>query len=73
MQAAANVIFTNMYAKKGIKLFGEKAISAMIKKFKQLYEGAMSVNLVVIPSDTDELTDIERRKAIESMNLTKEK
>ena len=31
MQAAVNVIFTQMHAKKGIKIFGERGIAAMIK------------------------------------------
>ena len=73
MQAAANVMFTQIHANKAITLFGERAIVDMIKEFKQLYEGDMPINPVVIPLNPDELTDTERMKAIEDMKLMKEK
>ena len=37
MQAGVNVMFMQMHAKKGIKMFFERYIVAMIKEFKQLY------------------------------------
>ena len=42
MQAAVNVMFTYMNAKKGINIFYERCISAMIKQFKLLDEGEMT-------------------------------
>ena len=36
MKVATNVMFTQMSAKSGIKTFGEKAISAMVKEFRQI-------------------------------------
>ena len=57
MQAEVNVMFTYMHSNKGIKLFCERSIAAMIKEFKQLYEGSMPVKPVVVPLNTDELTD----------------
>ena len=57
MQAVFNVIFTHIHAKKGIKLFGERAIAEMINKFKQLYEGEIPGKLVVIPLNPNELID----------------
>ena len=42
----------------------------MVKKFKKLDEGAITGNLVVIPLNPKELTDAERRKALEALNLT---
>ena len=71
IQAAVNVLFTQMHTKKGIKLFCDRDISAMIKEFKQLDEGAMPGNLVVIPLNPDELTDAESRQAPEAANLIK--
>ena len=73
MQAAVNVVFMQMHANKGIKLFGEMDIAATIKELKKLYEGAMPGNTVVIPIDPDELTDAEMRQVLEAVNLTKEK
>ena len=35
MQAVVNLRFTQMHAKKGIKLLGEQDIAEMIKEFKQ--------------------------------------
>ena len=39
MQTVANLVFTQMNAKKVIKLFGERVIATMINEFKQLHEG----------------------------------
>ena len=73
MQAAVKMMFTHMHAKKGIKLFGESDISAMIKEFKQLDEGDMPIKPVVIPLNPDKLTDEERRQKLEAANLIKGK
>ena len=64
---------TQMPAKKGIKLFGEKAIAAMIKEFEQLDEGAFPGKPVVKPIDPNTLTREEKYKAMEAVNLIKEK
>ena len=53
MQAVSNVMFTQMHANKGIKLFYERSIAAMIKEFRQLDEGAMPVKLVVVLLNPD--------------------
>ena len=39
MQTVVNLVFTQINAKKGIKLFGERVVATMIKEFKQLHEG----------------------------------
>ena len=52
IQAAVNVMFSYMKAKKGIKFFGEKAIAVMINYFNKLDEAT-----VVIPLKPDEFTD----------------
>ena len=49
IQAAVNVMNTQMHEKKGINKFGERAMAEMIKELKKLYEREMPVNLVVIP------------------------
>ena len=64
-------MFTQMHSKKLMKLFGERAIAAMIKLFKKLDEGAMPGNPVVIPLNPDEITDSERRQALEVVKLIK--
>ena len=46
-----HVIFAHISAKEGIKIFGQRAISAMFKKLKQLDEGDMKGKLVVAPID----------------------
>jgi len=43
------VSFTQMSAKRGIKKFGERAVAAMIKEFKQIHEGPMPGKPVVRP------------------------
>ena len=36
IKAAANVMFTQIQATRGFRLFGERAVAAMIKELKQL-------------------------------------
>ena len=67
------VIFTQMNAKKGIKLFLERAITAMFKEYKQLTDGPMTDKPVVAPFDPDGLTPLDRKKTLEAVNLIKEK
>ena len=73
MDIACNVMFTQMTAKAGIKQFGETAVAAMLKEFKQLDEGAKPGNPVVIPTDANTLSIEEKRKALRAINLIKEK
>ena len=83
LQRAVNVIFTQleeeekkyeqMSAKKGIKLFGEKAVAAMIKEFTQLSDGVMPGKPVLEPIDPKTLTNEDFRQAMEAVNLIKMK
>ena len=57
MQAAVNVVFTEMQENKGIKLFGGRDILKMIKEFKKLNKWAIPVNQVIIPLNPDKLND----------------
>jgi len=45
MKRAVEVMFTQMNAKKGIRLFGERAIAAIYKEYQQLNEGALLESL----------------------------
>lgn len=57
MQMACNVIFTQMNANKGIKKYGEPAVAAMIKE------------PVVVPIDANTITNLEKSRALEAVNL----
>ena len=41
MTTATNFMFNQMHAQKGIKCFGERAIAALVKEFKQLDTGVL--------------------------------
>lgn len=61
-----NVIFTQMTADKGIKEFGEVAVAAIFKEYKQMQE------LNVLGSlDPDKLTPEEKCSALRAVNLIK--
>ena len=61
-------MFTQMSAHKGIKLFGGKAIAAMMKELKQLNDGVIPGNPVIQPIPFKELTSKDNREAIEAVN-----
>mmetsp|Transcript_42936 Transcript_42936/g.62919 ORF Transcript_42936/g.62919 Transcript_42936/m.62919 type:complete len:101 (-) Transcript_42936:1236-1538(-) len=68
-----NVMFTQMSAKRGFKLFGECAIAAMMKELKQLNIGAVPGKPVIAPKDTRDLTEEDKKKSLAAVNLIKEK
>ena len=74
-QLAVKTVFLSaqMNARKGIKLFGERAVSAMIKEFEQLDRGAFPGKPVVEPVDYHTITPEEIRMAMEAVSLIKEK
>jgi hypothetical protein len=65
--------YSQMSAKAGIKQFGERAVAAMFKEFKQLNEGAVPGKPVFGKQDANELTIEEKKRALEAVNLIKEK
>ena len=73
MKMACDVIFTQMTANAGIKKHEESVVAEMIKESTQLNEGAVPGKPVVIPTDANTLTDLEKRKALPAVNLIKEK
>ena len=70
---ACDVMFTQMNAKKGIKLFGERAVAAMFKEYKQLDKGPMPGKPVFGPISYNSLSRKEVNEALEAVNLIKEK
>ena len=72
-KAVGIILAQQMSAKRGIKLFGEKAISAIIKEFTQLDQGAFPGKPVVHPLNAHELSIEEKRKALEAVNLIAKK
>ena len=63
------VMFTQMNTKKGIKIFVERAITAMFKEYEKLYNAPMSGIPVVAPFNLDGLTPSDRKKILEAANL----
>ena len=59
--------------KKGIERFGERAVGAIIKEYKQLDQGSFSSKPVDQPIEQNNLTKEDRSKALEAVNLIKEK
>ena len=70
---ACDVMFTQMNAKKGIKLFGERAVASMFKEHEQLDKGPMPGKSVFRPISYESLTRKEINEALEAVNLIKEK
>ena len=79
MSVAANYLFTQvnehaqMSAKSGIKKFGDRAVAAMLSEYKQLNTGAMPGKPVFGTIDPTTLTNEEKRRALEAVNLIKKK
>ena len=73
MKSATRVMFTQMGAAKGIKLFGERAIAAIVKELKQLEYGPMPGKKVVEAIDPDTLSLLQKKMALNAINLIKEK
>ena len=62
-----------MSAVQEIKKHGEKAMAAMFKELKQLNNGAMDGKPVIALIDPKLLTTVEKERALEAVNLIKEK
>ena len=62
-----------MPASKGFKVFGEEAVAAMLKEFKQLHFGAMEGKPVVAPVKYEDLSENAKKKVMEAVNLVKKK
>ena len=68
-----HVMFTQMSAHKGIKLSGEKTVSAMFKELKQLNGGVVPGKPVIELIHFDKLTDKNKKELLEAVNLIAQK
>ena len=73
LRTAVGVVFAQMSAKKGIREFGMRAVSALIKEFTQQSEGAFPGKPVVIPIDPDGLSKQDIEQALEAVTLIEKK
>ena len=79
MSVAANYLFTQvnehsqMSAKAGIKKFGDRAVAAMFSEYKQLNNGVVTGKPVFGTIDPNILTNEEKGRALEAVNLIKKK
>ena len=62
-----------MPASQVFRKFGEKALAVMINELKQLNDGAVEGKPVVLPIDADILTNDDKKKALDAVNLIEEK
>ena len=65
---AVNMMFNQMTATKGIKIFGERAVAAMVKEYQQLND-----MMVIGRTNPDKLMSDDKRRALLAINLIKEK
>jgi hypothetical protein len=65
---AFHVIMTQMSAKKGLKLHGEKAAEAIVNEFQQLHD-----KQVFIPRQYQSLTPEQRQRSLRAITLVTEK
>ena len=73
LKTAVDVCFASMYASKGIRKHGERAVAMIIKELKQLNYGAVPNKPVVIPINVDELTESNKKQALDAVTLIEEK
>ena len=73
MQLAINHVFLSaqISARKGVKLFSERAITAIIKECEQLDKGAFPDKPVVEPMYEHELTKEKKEAAMNAASLIK--
>ena len=62
-----------MHATVGIQKHGEKAVAMIIKELKQLNDGVVPNKPVVIPINPDELTESDKKQALDAVTLIEEK
>ena len=70
-KALGVMIFTQISASRGINLFGEEAVAAIFKELQQLNDGALPGNPVVVSIHIESLTEKDKRKSLEAVNLIK--
>ena len=56
MSIAHDVMFTQIWSKKGIKKFGEQEVAAMLKEYQQFNDGPIPRNPIFEPINNEELS-----------------
>ena len=73
IKAAVNLMFTQMQATLGFKLFGYRAVAAMINEFKRLEEVLMPGKKAVTAINPETLSAEEKEKLLNAVNIIKQK
>ena len=73
MKTAVDTMFEQMPASKGIQIFKERAVAAMVKELTQLDKGAVDGKPVVVTINPDCFTEDKKRRALAAVNLIKQK
>ena len=73
MRMETDVMFTQMQATQGIKLFGERAVATIVKELKQLEYGPIPRKKVVMAVDYDNHSVEDSKCALNTVNSIKEK
>ena len=63
----------NVGSRRGFKLFGERAVAAIIKELKQLEEGPMPGKKFVTAINTETLSAEDKAKSLNAVNFIKQK
>ena len=66
-------MFIQMTIQQGIKGFGERSLTAMIKEFTWFNQGSMPGKSVVQPIDANTLSSGDKRNALDAVNLIPKK
>ena len=69
MSKCMDICFAQMSAAKGIKEIGERAVSAMLREFAQLVEGAVEGKPAVDEISPEYLTTENKKRALDEVNL----
>ena len=67
------ILLTQMSANKGFKKHGMKAIDAIFREFKQFNDGVMPGKPVIAGVNPDDILREAKNRALEDVNLIKEK
>ena len=72
IQAVVNVMFTHMSEKERMKIFGETAVEAMVKKLQQPEKLSLESKPVVIPIYPKYQQEKEKVQTLEAVTLIQE-
>ena len=67
------MVFTQISEKKGIEKYGERAIAALVKEFKQLNDSAIKGKPVVAHIHPSQILSSEKKKSLNIVTSINEK